>query len=91
LRRMEINEGLENLNDAAADAELARSIATESGNVDHAVRATVWLAIYAQQTGADGAMDKLRGALDAAVAAGAALRPPTKKLIDKARSLLPSS
>ncbi|HRI63635.1 MAG TPA: AAA family ATPase [Polyangium sp.] len=88
LRRMEINEGLNQLEDAAADAELARTIAEECSNADHAVRAKVWLAIYARQTGAADGADKLRLALEEAAAAGAALRPPTKKLVEKAQSLL---
>ncbi len=87
LRRMEINEGLNQLENAAADAELAKTIAEECSNADHAVRAKVWLAIYARQSGAADAQEKLRLALDAATAAGPALRPPTKKLVEKAQSL----
>jgi tetratricopeptide (TPR) repeat protein len=88
LRRMEINEKLGQTEDAAEDAGLAKTIAEESGNTDHAVRATVWLAIYGMQRGLPDANELLNCALDAANKAGSSLRPPTKKLIEQARELL---
>jgi tetratricopeptide (TPR) repeat protein len=91
LRRMEISEKLGEAESAARDAKLARSIAEECRNTDHAVRAALWLAVHAMSTSAPDALELLRGALEEARNADASLRPPTKRLVEEAHKLLPTS
>jgi tetratricopeptide (TPR) repeat protein len=88
LRRMEICERLGDTAQAAQDAALARAIATEGGNVDHATRAALWLALHAVRSALPGASEQLREALDAAQKADKSLRPPTRRLAEEARRAL---
>nr|WP_240807109.1 AAA family ATPase [Polyangium spumosum] len=91
LRRVEICERNGDEEQAFRDATNARVIALENGNVDHAARATLWLALCAARRAEPGAQDGLRSAVEAASQAEASLRPPTRKLIEVARKLLAAS
>ena len=88
LRRVEICERSGDVDQAASDAALARVVATENGNADHAARAALWLAVHASRTSAHDAPERLREAVEIASRAEASLRPPTKRLVEEARRLL---
>ena len=88
LRRVEIFDRLGDAEHARRDAELARVIALESDNVDHATRAMLWAAIQAVRVIGSAARDKLIAALDEAKEVDHSLRAPTKRLANEARRLL---
>ncbi|MDC0740179.1 ATP-binding protein [Polyangium mundeleinium] len=91
LRRVEICEQSHDEEQAAKDATTARVIALENGNVDHAARAVLWLALHAARCADPGARDELQKAVESASQVEASLRPPTRRLVDAARKLLAAS
>jgi len=87
LRRADIRARLGDVG-ASEDATLAQTRAEQSGDLDMAFRATLWLLLRDVHAGVADGLDKLRHAVTSADHNATTLRAPTKRMLETARQLL---